>query len=101
MRQWQAVTAPEGAPGVRDWGQLAFETALEHLEAVQQAERCAEGGCELHGEGSEEHCLFPAVAGLGCNACDECTVREVLIAAWPVIEAAIRSGDFDGAAAGG
>lgn len=38
---------------------------------------------------------MPEAAGIGCMECDDCTVREVLTAAWPIIEAAIRSGDFD------
>lgn len=93
---WREVPAPPGAPGERDWGALAHQEAVSHWAAVQHAEECAGGGCELHGEDEAGACESPSI-GLGCNACDDCMVREVLAIAWPVIEAAIRSGDFDDA----
>jgi len=98
MQDWTAVVPPTGAPGDRDWGRMAFEAAKERLEQCTQAEDCQAGECELEGHDGEDgsaSCLPPAGAGIGCMACDDCTVREVLIAAWPIIEAAVRSGDFD------
>lgn len=91
MRQWQEFERP--ADG--DWGALAQQVASEHVGEVQQAELCAEGECEQHSGEGDDRCESPA-HGIGCNACDDCTIRETLAAAWPVIEAAIRSGDFDG-----
>lgn len=89
----QNVQAPPGAPGERDWGLAAHEAATRHLEAVQQAAACAEGYCEQHDQAvTETRCEDPSL-GLGCQGCNDCLVREVLAVAWPILEAAVRSGD--------
>lgn len=98
MQDWRAVTPPPGEPGERDWGRLAFEAAKERLQACAQAECCQQGECGIEGHDGElgsPVCEAPVDAGIGCMGCDDCTVREVLIEVWPIIEAAIRSGDFD------
>lgn len=97
MKDWQSIIPPAGEPGARDWGALAFEAAKERLQQCMQAMYCQEGECEEHPHAANggPSCPMPENSGLGCMGCDDCTVREVLTAAWPIIEAAIRSGDFD------
>lgn len=91
MKSWQQVTPPTDEP--RDWGRLAFDEGLARWRQFQEASYCEQGECD-HRDG-EEHTPMPEGAGYGCGGCDDCMVREVLIAAWPVMEAGIRSGDFD------
>lgn len=67
----------------RDWGAEAHEAAAKHLEAIYEAEH--EGVIDL----DESPAMGP------WDGCDTCLIREILHAAWPVIEAAVRSGDFD------
>lgn len=98
-QRWQDVTPPPGEPGERDWGRMAFETATAHLRAISDAEDCAEGECPVDdpthtGEVGAPQCESPA-NGYGCQGCNDCTVREVLTVSWPIVEAAVRSGDFD------
>lgn len=87
--RWQDVEPPPGEPGVRDWGHLAHETARKHLEA------CAEA---MDAEEEMRHDIQSPACAPYCG-CTDCDMRETLFAAWPVIEAAIRSGDFDSPAA--
>ena len=83
---------PAGAPGDRDWGYHAQKVAAAHLDACNEWQAYyEEGGKE--GGNPPPRVPDPAI-GPYCG-CDTCIVRETLAAAWPVIEAAIRSGDFD------
>lgn len=96
MKDWTEVTPPPGEPGERDWGQLAHKVAAEHLDACENAFWCEQGECETEshdGEPGSPTCETPALAPY-CS-CSTCQVREMVGAVWPVIEAAIRSGDFD------
>lgn len=80
------MTAPE-----RDWGFEAQQAAEKHLDLCDAHMYWEEEG-EAEGEDRPEG-ESPAI-GPYCG-CQTCTVRETLYAAWPIIEEAVRSGDFD------
>lgn len=70
-----------------DWGREAHDAAVAHWDACEAWMDWYDGG-EVKGErpaGGD-----PASAPY-CG-CQNCVVREVLYAAWPVIEEAIRAG---------
>lgn len=71
-----------------DLGQRAQRAAEEHLEACLEAYYAAE-----EEEDPENWPESPACAPF-CD-CMTCTVREVLFAAWPVLEQAARNGELD------
>lgn len=75
-----------------DYGYEAQQAAEAHLDLCNEWEEWEENGGE---EGSLEAPKGenPAV-GPYCG-CITCTIREILHAAWPILEAGVRSGDFD------
>lgn len=83
---------PPGEPGLRDWGHHAQKIAEAHLQACSDWAQWYEEGGEESGYPKPD-VPDPSV-GPYCG-CDTCIIRETLAAAWPVIEAAVRSGDFD------
>ncbi len=78
------MTTPARPPG-HDYGYEAHAAAVERLNALDGMEDM---------EGGEDPGLEPAPTEPFCG-CTDCIVRETLVAAWPIIEAGIRSGDFD------
>lgn len=67
-----------------DPGYRAQRAAEAHLAACNEAFWAAE---EMAGPGWED---IQSPASAPYDACDTCVVREVLHAAWPIIEAASR-----------
>ena len=75
-----------------DYGYQAQKVAEAHLDLVQQwMEFHDEGGAE---QGMEEPLEADPAVGPYCG-CRTCDVREILAVAWPIIEAGVRSGDFE------
>lgn len=74
----------------RDWGYEAHQAAVKHLDACDE-------WMVFYDEGEPEDLRpageDPSIAPY--DGCQDCTVREALYAAWPIIEEAVRSGDFD------
>lgn len=74
----------------RDWGKDAHDTAIAHLD------RCDAWLAYFdEGEPDGERPDFDDPSSAPYCGCQTCLVRETLHAAWPVIDEAIRSGDFD------
>lgn len=88
MQDWKDVEPPPGEPGYRDWGALAHEVGKKRLEVLAEVQDYL-----IEGEDPPDE-LADQLSAPVCEGCDDCTVREVLDATWPVVEAAIRSGDF-------
>lgn len=78
-----------------DPGYQAQRAAEAHLAACNEAFWAAE---EMAAGADWEDIESPASAPY--DACDTCVVREVLYAAWPIIEAATREPDGAGHAPG-
>lgn len=81
------VRDPKGSV---DWGWRAQQVAEAHLDTCNEWLSFYEEG---EPEGQRPAGEDPSIAPY-CG-CDTCIVREVLSAAWPVIEEGVRSGDFD------
>lgn len=81
------MTCPIHHP--HDWGREAHDKAVNHLDA------CDMWQAYYDNEDEEERPAGDDPASAPYCACQTCLVREVLYAAWPVIEEAVRSGDFD------
>jgi hypothetical protein len=75
----------------KDWGVEAHKAAEDRLDLCQAWLYFHENedGYE------EQEPAQPDPSSAPFCGCETCVVREVLDAAWPIIEAAIRSGDFD------
>lgn len=70
----------------RDWGYEAHQAAVKHLDACDAFMYWEEEG---EAEGEERPAgESPAIAPY-CG-CQDCTIRETLHAAWPIIEEAVR-----------
>jgi hypothetical protein len=67
-----------------DWGAMAHKAAIEHLQACYEA---------LDEEAVRPDVEWPDTAGPFCG-CDDCVVREVLHAAWPIVVRAAAAGDL-------
>lgn len=78
---------PASADKPVDWGLLAQEAAENHLYA------CDEWFDYEEGDGERPAGEPPSCAPY-CG-CLTCIIREVLSATWPILEEAVRSGDFD------
>lgn len=74
----------------RDWGAEAHQAAIDHLDVCDAWEAYYEEGEPEGARPAGEHPAMSPYCG-----CQTCMVREVLSAAWPVIEEAVRSGDLD------
>ena len=75
-----------------DYGYEAQQAAEAHLDLCNEWEEWEENGGEEGSLGAPKG-ENPAV-GPYCG-CTTCTIREILHAAWSIIEAGVRSGDFD------
>lgn len=74
-----------------DWGYQAQQAAEAHMDTLERWQEYYDEG-EPEDERPEGD--PPESAGPYCG-CHTCVIRETLHAAWPVIEEAVRSGDFD------
>lgn len=85
------MTCPScAAPGeLRDWGLEAHDAAINHLD------QCDAWLAYFDNEDEEERPAGQDPASAPYCGCQTCLVREVLYAAWPIIEEGVRSGDFD------
>jgi hypothetical protein len=78
----------------KDWGYEAQQAAEAHLAVCAEwMDYYEEGENAEPPEGEDPSCA-------PYDGCDTCLVREVLHAAWPIIEKAVRSGDLDDVEAG-
>lgn len=66
-----------------DWGARAQRAAEQHVHDCIEAEESASDGVDVASPASEPFC-----------DCLKCIIRETLYAAWPVIEEALRDGDY-------
>lgn len=73
----------------RDWGFEAHQAAEQHLDA------CDAWLAYYDDPDEQERPAGDDPASAPYDGCQTCLIREALHAAWPVIEEAVRSGDFD------
>lgn len=83
------MTDVKRAPG-HDYGYEAQQAAEDHLNLCEEWQQWEDG--EEEGEAEPEK-GNPAI-GPYCG-CTTCMIREILHVAWPIIDAGVRSGDFD------